>query len=243
MSTTTDVRERPILFSVEMVRAILAERKTQTRRVVRTPMAFRAFYTQQGRDPMSLHDAARDARVDESGDAWFLVSGDQGWYGPVRCPYGRRGDRLWVREAWSKGWTYAGEAPCVFYRADMTGWIGGDGLPVQDVASGRKGLGLNGVGWVGPGPHASAPSDVKWRPSIYMPRWASRITLEVTDVRVERLQEISTRDIGAEGINLHNNCAGARNEFVGLWDSINAKRGLGWEENPWCWCISFRRVA
>ena len=80
-----------------------------------------------------------------------------------------------------------------------------------------------------------------WKPSIHMPRWASRITLEITDVRVERLQEISPLDIVAEGYDSFGIPSGVF-WFKELWDSINAKRGYGWEVNPWVWVISFRRL-
>lgn len=224
MSTTIEVRERPILFSGEMVQAILDGHKVQTRRVVRTPMAFRAFYTQQGRDPRSLHDAARDARIDhETGDAWFLVSGDHGWYGPVRCPYGQQGSRLWVRETWRES----------------------GAMQRGDGAIPREHPGIGEVIYA-----ADRGTTGPWRPSIYMPRWASRITLEVTDVRVERVQQISESDARAEGAPLGRILGygvvgekSHREGFIDLWDGINARRGLGWEENPWVWAVGFRRVA
>jgi hypothetical protein len=82
---------------------------------------------------------------------------------------------------------------------------------------------------------------VKWRPSIFMPRAASRILLEITDVRVQRLQEISTRDIWAEGIAASPDVDPVH-EWRDLWDSLNAARGFGWAANPWVWAITFRRV-
>lgn len=101
----------------------------------------------------------------------------------------------------------------------------------------------------------------KCRPSIYMPRWASRITLEITDVRVQQLQEISETDARAEGFEaemVHGDtcdsqsfCDGhtcgavdcsARNNFEITWDSLNSKRGYSWESNPWVWAITFKRV-
>jgi hypothetical protein len=75
-----------------------------------------------------------------------------------------------------------------------------------------------------------------------MPRWASRLTLEVTDVRVERLCEITPDDCRAEGQPIHNNDGGVRYGFGQLWNSLNAKRGFGWDANPWVWVVSFRRV-
>jgi len=94
-----------------------------------------------------------------------------------------------------------------------------------------------------------------WHPSIHMPRWASRLTLEVTGVRAERVQEISYDDARAEGINGGCGSCGRPEPcgcpyplpdpprvFRGLWNSINAARGYGWDVNPWVWCVSFRRV-
>jgi hypothetical protein len=86
----------------------------------------------------------------------------------------------------------------------------------------------------------------KWRPSIHMPRWASRITLEVTDVRVERVQEISEEDAKTEGVTP--SIVGEwwdhlkyRAGFQTLWNSINEKRGFGWDENPWVWVVEFKK--
>jgi len=191
--------DRPILFSGAMVRAILEDRKTQTRRVVKP-------------QPISS----------DGGDVFWWKE-TVGWASSVHknpemmipySPYGQPGDRLWVRE------TYCSlDRECV-YRAD------------------------------GDKPHALIG---KWTPSIFMPRWASRLTLEVTEVRVERVQEISDDDCEAEGIEqrwtclnpgagsyAHENCV--HDDFRALWDSINAKRGFGWEQNPWVWAVSFRRV-
>ena len=89
-------------------------------------------------------------------------------------------------------------------------------------------------------------SDLRWRPSIFMPRWASRITVEVTEVRVQRVQGITAEDAIAEGVNEENVycekhpravCA-----YALLWDHINEKRGFGWDVNPWVWAVSFKRV-
>lgn len=86
----------------------------------------------------------------------------------------------------------------------------------------------------------------KWKPSIHMPRWASRINLEITDIRVERLQEINEEDAKHEGVKRIN--AGDfgmetwSSAFRNLWDSINSKRGYGWDTNPWVWVIEFKRI-
>ena len=79
-----------------------------------------------------------------------------------------------------------------------------------------------------------------WRPSIFMPRWASRILLEITGVRVERVQDIALNDAKAEGVDMYS--AQFPVEFKGLWDSLNAKRGYGWDVNPWVWVVEFKRV-
>ena len=80
------------------------------------------------------------------------------------------------------------------------------------------------------------PRNGKWKPSRFMPRWASRITLEITEVRVERVQEISAADCFKEGVEMYKPIQ----QFQSLWDSLNAKRGFGWEVNPWVWVIRFK---
>ena len=146
-----------------------------------------------------------------------------------RCPYGIPGDWLWVRETWVEG---PGDGTPYLYRADADT----DGT-VPYLSGGAGGFG-GGV---------SNANISRWKPSIHMPRWASRITLEVTNVRVERLQRISEDDAMAEGIypitDSLSNCNGARYYFQSLWDSINAKLGHSWESNPFVWVVEFKRVA
>lgn len=196
MSTAT--RERPILFSGAMVRAILAGTKTQTRRVMRDP-------------PPSLDPIIKDGVVID-------------WEGyRVRCPYGVSGDRLWVRETWQKS---------------GLGW--GNDLPVGKLHYRATDSGEWKMYWG------------KWRPSIHMPRWASRITLVITGVRAERVQEISGRDALAEGVGepvrtglVYGHATDAWNQraFAALWDSINgAMPGRAWDDNPWVWVVEFRRL-
>ena len=187
--------ERPIIFNSEMVRAILEDKKTQTRRPIKPQP-----------------DADGLARL---AGQWVWNDTDAREY---RCPYGRPGDLLWVKETFATG--IPGCSSGVTYRADH--------------------IDQNGDGPANP---------IKWRPSIHMPRWASRITLEITNVRVELLQDIPENDILAEGI------APPRtdgmfaedeylekiyHDFINLWDSIYVKRGLGWDANPWVWVIHFR---
>lgn len=146
------------------------------------------------------------------------------------CPYGYAGDRLWVRETW--GLTAS--------------------IPVSAQRQAIKdGFCLPGwLAW-----RADDPAgNWCWRSPIFMPRWASRITLEVTGVRVERVQEISEEDAWAEGVlpptwetdglcfSRDHQHIDARPAFACLWDSINAKRGYSWESNPFCWAITFRRI-
>lgn len=134
----------------------------------------------------------------------------------VRCPYGEPGDRLWGRETWGLWDTSPSDGPHgaqVFHKAN-------DELRYEL----RNQL---------------------WRPSIHMPRWASRITLEVISVRVERVQDISDSDIEREGVSVENlECTyhGRRVLFKQLWDSINAKRGFGWDVNPWVWVVEFKKI-
>jgi hypothetical protein len=157
----------------------------------------------------------------------------------VCCPYGVPGDRLWVREAcliWGGG---AGGDSEVLYQDDED-WSVAEKECRHVLLKRVVQMKLPKVGW--------------WRkvPSIYMPRWASRITLELTEVRVQRVQEITDEDARAEGaeewhascpeIEAHNRSGNYRNGFHDIWDSVNAKRGFPWSSDPWVWALTFRRV-
>jgi hypothetical protein len=172
------LKERPILFSGPMVRAILDGQKTMTRRV---------FKFAETNRPPACPDKFRPEFVTQP------------------CPYGQPGDRLWVREAWggpvltARGGNLEEK---ILYRQGDKDWRDHKGNPVH------------------------------WHPSIFMPRWASRITLEITAVRVERLEDISEEDAKREGFT-------SRREFLEYFYKIMPKmRGL----NPWVWVISFKRV-
>lgn len=220
------MKERPVLFSAPMVRAILEGRKTQTRRIVKMPSDL------IDRVQFVRAEFADKSTPGQCGAFWVMEDG--GPVGsPISCKYGQAGDRLWVRE------TY------------------GDCTPGADALTGTKwqrpwyradadAYGL--LGHDGDGP--VYVEDVKWRPSIHMPRLASRIGLEVTGVRVERLQDISEADAIAEGIELLHGrytfngglheSRSAVNAFFALWDSVHGQGA--WDANPWVWVVEFRRV-
>ena len=205
------MKERPILFSAPMVRAILAGTKTQTRRVVKPVGDDDSFVLQ------------------DYGDGWWPYRSDDGESPmkgdneiPHACPYGQPGDRLWVRETWrvcgGREYEYQQDRSQVMYRATHQE----DGFPLA---------------W----------ESYVWRPSIFMPRWASRITLKVTGVRVERLQDISIADAMAEGVvetnaNLRGlePCMEWRYAYEDLWRQINGPDS--WDANPWVWVIEFRKT-
>jgi hypothetical protein len=132
--------------------------------------------------------------------------------GGFLCPYGKPGDRLWVREALR--WT-----DFLIYDADKQA-VDPDVIP-SGIRIGRDYL-----------------------PMTHMPRWASRITLEITDIRVQRVQEISGADAKAEGADpfMGQDVTAYRAAFQIGWNEVNAKRGYSWESNPWCWCISFKKL-
>lgn len=200
------VKERPILMSGPMVRAILDGRKTQTRRVVKPQPTFvnaEALYVIQ-EFPDEPHRE-------------------------IDCPYGKVGDRLWVKETFCTPFTIG--AP-------------GQGQKIRFRAS-----------------HVEDGFTYKWRPSIFMPRWASRITLEIVSVRVERLQHISEEDAIAEGVEPLRKLAPqmphhwksyrlsgdgtfceatAWDSYRTLWESINGNGS--WAANPWVWVVEFKRV-
>lgn len=195
--------ERPIIFSGPMVRAILAGKKTQTRRVVKLqPIDILTHKPPWCNKATRIHNGKR---------CWFyLASVEPSRGGMFCCKHGEVGDRLWVRETWQVD-------PCgewgTCYRA--TGHSEGCKFPSH-----------------------------LWRPSIHMPRWASRITLAITDVQVQRVQEISHKDALAEGVeyDVSQDHGSPLCRFQQLWDALNAKRGFSWESNPWVWVITFSVV-
>jgi hypothetical protein len=144
------------------------------------------------------------------------------------CPHGQPGDRLWVRETF-----------CTSRRTVNK--------PTGDFQCNRvRGLWEFSIFRE----RVMRPEDYRWKPSIFMPRWASRIALEITGVRVERVQDISEKDAIAEGVRAPDarrwtcnaKLTPQADAFAVLWDSINAKRDYSWESNPWVWVISFNRV-
>ena len=241
--------ERPIPFSAEMVLAILAGRKTQTRRVMKVQPPADAVVTVEHYFPIVSNRRGED------------------WYGPeifgahwqddekgLRCPYGAPGDLLWVREAW-RAWSQYDDLPPSRIPP---------GVDVQYIADAR-------TPWIS-----------RYRSPRFMPRWASRITLRITDVRVERLQDISEDDARAEGATMRPSCNGFQHRYPGwrmdwsevgkpsyfatgaqrgkkapltesdvslgsakwafasFWTSINGPGA--WEANSWVWVLSFERV-
>ncbi len=230
MNDTT--KSRPILFSAPMVRAILAGTKTQTRRVVANPHRNDGGFVLQdygkGWWPYRSHDGESGCYLDRRKD------GDYYSEAPLRCPYGQPGARLWVKEQTLK--------------VEDNGWVG----PIYTESE----AGQHALEW-GYGesddPDRIEPYDIKRRPSIFMPRVMSRITLELTAVRVERLQDISEADAQAEGIQyserFNGYCIGMaehfhsndpRQSYFSLWEAINGAGSV--EANPWVWALEFKRV-
>lgn len=217
------IKERPILFSAPMVRAILEGQKTVTRRRVKG---------QYLEGPWSVRPATNPRTEGHSHD-WWLPTGSQPYTALNPCPYGKPGDRLWVRESfWGCDLPGYGDQPCVVYDDE---WQGKEYKPAEARPWARK------FGRI---------------PSIHMPREASRILLEITDVRVERLQDITWEQALDEGIGDHRfecdrpvepdgypacSCGsvGYVDAFAALWNST----GGDWDANPWVWVVEFKRVT
>lgn len=225
------VKAKPILFSAPMVRAILDGKKTQTRRVLK----------------VAPHPAVKDWVVDSEGRAAARAHSEavaQQYvttfpHGRVLCPY-EIGTHLWVRETWLQF------DKC--HWEDSTApkdWLSRTfGVPRRNACAYRADTSSDGE-------EVRQEYGYKWKPSIHMPRWASRINLEVTGVRVERVQDITEADAIAEGaLTLGKVLAtpgtdvndAARTFFQMLWDKLNKPRGFGWDANPWVWVIEFKRV-
>lgn len=231
---TTTVTERPILFSGPMVRAIRAGRKTQTRRVINRLRGWGPITEFGPSDTRGYDWRFRDARR-----LWNEITDDR-----LRqsSPYGQPGDRLWVKET--------------FYVDDID-WIG-QRLPRDGSAIDHAALYYRADGeCCEQMPECSCGEVGKptWRPSIHMPRWASRITLDVVTVRVERLQEISEADVLAEGFDddgadeteqrtaYSYQMSVPRYRLARTWDRLNAKRGFGWDANPWLWVVEWPKLT
>jgi hypothetical protein len=238
------MKERPILFNGPMVRAILDGSKTQTRRVCK-PQPFDRSYSKH--DHRMGYVSGRAANGDEI-DGFYAYSTSSGGQWQLKCPYGQPGDRLWVRETWQfYDWSEDGH-PCIRFAADEAqAWpLIPNGLVGQQVTDIWAELSVPGNYEVDG--HAR---DRRWRPSIHMPRWASRILLEIVSVRVERLQDISMADVCAEGVEIEDRhmlspCVGdflspSRRACRDLWNGING--GASWRANPWVWVIEFKRVV
>jgi hypothetical protein len=226
--------ERPILFSGAMVRQILSGAKTATRRIVRiddSPItASKAGHMQRGlpSSPVNLRWCGPYVKCDAPPGSATVSS-------RVRCPYGVPYDRLWVKEAHQAIWE-TGECPATSFREGGPGWkvhYVADGGPVEWHDMSRDDEGLS----------------TRSRPSIFMPRWASRLTLEVVEVRIERLQDITEDDIRREGVTIElaaelsgitwSSLPTLRDAWSAGWDAINGSRAT-WASNCWVWVIGFR---
>ncbi len=206
------MKERPIIFSAPMIKAILDGSKTMTRRVLRKQPAdilpMKGEWA--GKRWVTLRERLPDIS-EQHGDI-------------IRCRLGDPGDSLWIREGWAVHGKWDKRPPSKLPKAARV-WYSTDGP--KPAWAGRK------------------------RSGRFMPRWASRITLEITGVRVERLQEITEEDAIAEGFlgryskdedGIKSELFSPIEEFRATWDSLNSSSGFPWESNCYVWVISFRRI-
>ena len=223
----SQIKERPILFSAPMVRSILEGRKTVTRRAVK------GFQIPAEDTSIPIGDRQRWSAIGQRDPRYgFCVFGsteaecakELEEYAP--CPYGRRGDRLWVRETFGlQVRHYGGSAgEHIVYRATNPDAIYCKSAEGQEYP-------------------------VKWKPSIHMPRHSSRILLEITDVRVERLQDISRCDIRSEGLVCPPELASDdvspnyRDWYPAAWRELWESTGGNWDTNPWVWVVEFKQAT
>lgn len=240
------MKERPILFSTPMVKAILDGRKTMTRRVLNESalkviprrkitgdMIFANIMVKGGQTTSAIMNRCGAVSGKATNGEWLGLKPEEFDF---VCPYcggftelieskrwtihSIKGSSLWVRESWRE------VGSLQMADSSIPEWGKTDQVVYKADES-----------WNGP-----------FRPSIHMPRWASRITLEVKAVRIERVQDISEEDAESEGVDFirhypdADETLTAKQLFECLWDSINAKRGFGWDSNPWVWAIEFKRV-
>lgn len=238
-------KERGMIFNAEMVRAILSGQKTQTRRIMKSqPYQSKS---RKGDYWFSCNKMQSMVHVSDFIPGNSAIPDAHEFFSKC-CPFGAIGDRIWVRETWMPDAPRDGTWPSVeFY--------GCKGAPLSMIPTRFKKPEhcIHRASWCG-------ERMIGWKPSIHMPRWASRILLEITNVRVERLNDISEQDAIAEGIDTDwlaesqdnydciadHNMTGrltAKGHFSYLWQSIYGDdKSKCWEKNPWVWCISFRRL-
>ncbi|KGA31145.1 hypothetical protein [Pectobacterium odoriferum] len=206
------MKESPIIFNGDMVRAILDGRKTQTRRMVKpTPDYPQILETRRAESGCVFAVHANRHHASEGRFRWD-------------CPFGQPGDRLWVREAFRVMGKATDVARLMYKASERNSFTESTRTVPVDVCTKQ--------------------SSQKWTPSIHMPRWASRITLEITDVRVERLKHIPRDGMIAEGYPAERAADGGEYDpflwYRDLWESIY---GVGsWQTNPWIWVIEFKRM-
>lgn len=227
------VNEKPILFSGPMVRAILDGRKTQTRRIV-SPQ----FSTLWGQGCPNQHgfSVMQPAQAKNWRDAYAVhtdIEDSTGAWTWLFCPFGKKGDRLWVRETYTPDppqdgtWDFYSYTDGVLYNLEA--------IPERFRNPANV---IYRASW-------DNPETMLWRPSIFMPRWASRIALEITGIRVERLQQITEESAKAEGCTQDADFSREYpysyvDQFHRLWNEINGKRA-DWDSNPWVWVVEFKR--
>jgi hypothetical protein len=222
------MKERPILFSAPMVRALLDDSKTRTRRVVKPQPSFFGSMTNPNAPFKTL---------------------DAGLHCEISCPYGQPGDRLWVRESFRFPDVLDALSPISVGVKSVDAGYRTPWCPTQFEADGWRTNEHDWKHFVTP-PYTAEPG--KLRPGIHMPRWASRITLEITAVRVERLQDISDGDARAEGarnldvascretLDPYSRQGSCVAHYKHIWQQINGADS--WDANPWVWVIEFKRI-
>ncbi|RQR68956.1 hypothetical protein DIE11_34055 [Burkholderia sp. Bp9012] len=224
-----------------MVRAILDGRKTQTRRVAIPSRSCVDFIGGGPKHGPDWNDPTCWGFEDLNTGFWWALRGNEDCH-QLACPHGMVGDRLWVRE------THAEVFEVDIPAGRPRGPIGTAGSPARPDWKSRYVYLADGpmpnVQWH----HVGDSQPVRWTPSIHMRRWASRITLEITGLRVERLQDICEIDAEAEGIDFlrrgpdADETLDARGLFRCLWDRLNAPRDQRWDATPWVWVVEFRRL-
>lgn len=239
------MKEIPILFSAPMVQAILEGRKTQTRRLMKPQIKYcdHSRYTEaEWKDkPTEWSEVAL-----KIGRAYCSMCGNgveySKDYGGIKCPQGKPGDLLWVRETWGVGCRpdpFQGSVGGIEFKADSKFIDDIEPLPLHRYENFDYGN----------------YDKSGWRPSIHMPKAIARIWLQVTDIRVERLHDISEEDAKTEGMEKMNDdpfpyklyscgtasCVDAKTSFRFLWEDINGDGS--WVDNPWVWVISFKVLS